>query len=242
MDKAVEKAAFGIVRDFGELERLQNSKKGSKAFAAVSEKRTEEHIAHMLAKSRQDIPIACNEMLDFSECIKKPIWIVCPIDGIHNFTKGIPHFAINVSVIENGEVTAGITLNPVRGECFRAEKGNGAFSENRSRLRVSNCENIQDAVISTYITHQDEKIIAEHGAVIRKTGAPSIDLAYLAAGKYDGCVIKGVKQCAIATGELLVRESGGFFHCVKQQGGLLDIYAAASYNLLKKMLNLYHTP
>ena len=136
MQKAAEKAAYLLVRDFGELETLQVSHKGFRNFVTSADRHTEERIFRELSQARPELSFICEESGFTERENKETVWIVDPIDGTSNFMRGIPYFAINVALREKNTITAGITLDPMRGECYWAEIGQGAFVE-RNRLRVS---------------------------------------------------------------------------------------------------------
>ena len=165
------------------------------------------------------------------------VWIVDPIDGTSNFMRGIPYFAINIALRVNNEFTAGVTLDPVRGECYKAELGQGAFVGQRNRLRVSGRENLKEAVVATRVSLDlDEKLI-KAGVILRKTGSIALDLAYLSAGKYDIVVAHGACLWDIAAGMVLVKESGGFIR-VNSSGEYYNMIAASSKKLLDSCINL----
>jgi myo-inositol-1(or 4)-monophosphatase len=237
MSKAAEKASHGVIRDFGELEKLQSSRKGIKNFADKSRKKTAEIIFEILSKSRPDIHI----MQEKNKVSEKEMWTIDPINGMTNFMRGIPHFAISVSLLENMTASAGITLDPLRGEYYSCEVGRGAFVNNKNRLRVSGTRIIDSALIATNLLPEDNVSLVKNGVVLRKIASVSLDMAYIAAGKYDACIIKGTNLCEIATGILLIREAGGFIKCEKTADESYDIIAASSNELIEKLLSLYNT-
>ncbi len=241
MSKAAEKAAIGIVRDFGELEKLQISKKGFQNFVTSSDKKAEENIIYILSKAYPNFAFTCEEKGQMFKDTADTTWIIDPIDGTTNFMRGIPYFSINIALCENMEITAGVTLDPIRGEYFKAELGGGAFVNNRNRLRVSGRELLEESVVAVHLPHQEEQKLVDNGVILRKVGAVSLDLAYVAAGKYDACVIKNVMLWDIAVGVLLVREAGGFVRYYKYDSGTFDVIAASSNKLFKKLLSLYNT-
>ena len=232
MKKAADKAAFIIVRDFGELERLQVSRKGIRNFVTSSDKNSERKITYELSKARPEFSFICEESGFSKNNNTNLIWIVDPIDGTNNFMRGIPYFAINIALMENKEFVAGVTLDPMRGDCFKAGLREGAFEGNRNRLRVSNREKLQEAVVALRTNFDIEQKIFNQGAIIRKTGSTALDLAYLAAGKYDVVIAQNVTIWDIASGIVLIKESGGFINYVQKENGIYDIYAASSFKLL----------
>lgn len=232
MTKAADKAAAIVVRDFGELERLQVSRKGIKNFVTSSDRNSESKIIYELSKARPGFSFICEESgFSKNENIDS-VWIVDPIDGTNNFMRGIPYFAINIALMENKEFVAGVTLDPMRGDCFKAGLREGAFEGNRNRLRVSNREKLQEAVVALKVGFGIEQQIFNEGAIIRKTGSLALDLAYLAAGKYDVVIAKNVTLWDIASGIVLIRESGGFINYSKKDKGTYDVCAASSSKLL----------
>ncbi|MBR1480148.1 MAG: inositol monophosphatase [Alphaproteobacteria bacterium] len=235
MTKAAEKAAFLLVRDFGELERLQVSRKGFSNFVTSADRKSEEKIVYELSKARPGFSFLCEESGFSENADKSSVWVVDPIDGTNNFMRGIPYFAINIALMNDGKFTAGVTLDPLRGDCFKAEVGGGAFLGNRNRIRVSRRADIEEAVVVTRVSPDiDAKIVAA-GAILRKTGSLALDLAYLAAGKYDAVAAKDVHLWDIASGLVLLREAGGFVEYEKAKSGTYNITAAATSKLLGKV-------
>lgn len=232
MTKAADKAASIVVRDFGELERLQVSRKGIRNFITSSDKNSESKIIYELSKARPEFSFICEESGFSKNENEDSIWIVDPIDGTNNFMRGIPYFAINIALMENKEFVAGVTLDPMRGDCFKAGLREGAFEGNRNRLRVSNREKLQEAVVALRTNFDIEQRIFNQGAIIRKTGSMALDLAYLAAGKYDVVIAQNVTLWDIASGIVLIRESGGFINYTEKENGTYDIYATSSSKLL----------
>ena len=169
-------------------------------------------------------------------------WVVDPINGRNNFMRSIPYFAINISLMENENVVAGITFDAIRGDCYKAEVGGGA-SIRRQRLRVSGRRDIFGALVAVEERdvknnqksfEQDQKIV-QSGAILRKTGAVALDLAYLAAGKHDAVVARNVHFSDISSGIVLVKEAGGFVEFSKSATGKYSIIAASSFDLLQSL-------
>jgi myo-inositol-1(or 4)-monophosphatase len=220
MMSAARKAGRGLVRDFGELEQLQVSVKGTANFASSADHRSEETLYRELSKARPGYGFLMEERGTVEGPDKTHRWIVDPLDGTSNFLHGIPLFAVALALERDGELVAAVTYNPIHDELFTAEKGQGAFMNNR-RLRVAARKTLADSVISIGIPHRGRidgqpRFLAEcktlMGLVagIRRTGSASIDLAWVAAGRFDGYVEHDLSPWDIAGGALLVREAGGY--------------------------------
>ena len=237
MQRAADKAAFSLLRDFGELEKLQVSHKGFRNFVTSADRNSEARIIQELTHARPDYSLICEESGLTEKDDNNSVWIVDPIDGTSNFMRGIPYFAINIALQVNKEFIAGVTLDPVRGECYKAEVGQGAFVGQRSRLRVSGRENMKEAVVATRASLGiDEKLI-KAGAILRKTGSIALDLAYLSAGKYDVVVAYDACLWDIAAGIVLVKEAGGFIS-MSAAGERYNIIATSSKKLLDTCISL----
>ena len=238
MVAAAEKAGRAIARDFGEVEHLQVSSKGTSDFVTKADIKAEKILHAELSKARPDFGFLMEESGAAPGNDENRRWIVDPIDGTTNFIHGIPQFAISIACEEHGELTAGLVYNPIIDELFLAEKGKGATLNNH-RLRVSGRPQLADCVIATGIPHkgrgehplyirQIEAVMAET-AGIRRFGSAALDLAYVAAGRYDGFWESGLHLWDIAAGVLLVREAGGFVTDLYGKGngiGAEDILAA----------------
>lgn len=219
MVKAAEKAARGLVRDFGELEQLQVSVKGVSDFVSAADLRAEKVIRQELSKARPGYGFLLEEGGEIVGEDKSQRWIVDPLDGTTNFLHGIPHFAISIALERDGEIITGLIYNPITADTFWAEKGNGAFFNDR-RMRVSGRRRIDESVIATGIPHKGRgeaapylrqlKNVMGQTAGIRRMGAASLDLAWVAAGRYDGYWEWGLKPWDVAAGVLMVREAGGY--------------------------------
>jgi myo-inositol-1(or 4)-monophosphatase len=224
MQKAARKAAPKIRRDFGEVDALQVSRKGPADFVSAADKAAERTIIEELRHARPDWGIIAEEGGSVEGDPSKPRWVVDPIDGTSNFLHSLPHFAISIAVEEpkpsgRHEVVAGLVYQPITDESFWAEKGRGAWLHDR-RLRVSARRDVTEALLATgipYKGHGDfdewERIFRSIGpevAGIRRFGSAALDLAWVAAGRFDGFWETDLSPWDVAAGELLVREAGGF--------------------------------
>ena len=224
MDRAARKAGSKLRRDFYEVQQLQVSRKGPADFVSKADLRSERTIYDELSKARPDWGFLMEEGGDIPGDPAKPRFIIDPLDGTSNFLHGIPHFAISIAVEEmltNGEreITSALVYQPLTDESYWAEKGRGAWLQTE-RLRVSARRDLDEALIATGIPFMGHGNFAEwsriFGAIapevagIRRFGAASLDLAWLAAGRYDGFWESELKPWDTAAGCLLVREAGGF--------------------------------
>ncbi len=219
MIKAAEKAGRSLARDFGEVEQLQVSRKGPDDFVSAADLRAEEIIFEELSKARPDYGFLMEERGEAGAKDAEHIWIVDPLDGTSNFLHGVPHWCISIGLESKGEIVAGIIYDPIKDEMFRAEKGGGAFMRNK-RLRVSGRTSMDGAMIATGQPTREQRnqtvFIRECEAIlkqslgIRRFGAAALDLAYVAAGRYEGFWERGLKAWDMAAGCIIVRESGGF--------------------------------
>ncbi len=219
MVKVCRKAAKILIRDFGEIENLQVSVKGPGNFVTASDKKVEKIIIEELQKARPTYSILSEEIGEINND-KSFKWIIDPIDGTANFLHGIPHFAISIGLEHDGEIISGIIYDPIKDEMFVAEKGNGAYVNNK-RMRVSSRSKLENCIICTGGPKKDSKdresTLEEYKKFssrvfipIRKLGSASLDMAYVAAGRYDGYWQKDLNYWDIAAGIVLVKESGGF--------------------------------
>lgn len=238
MTRAAEKAAFNITRDYGEIEKLQSSRSDLSKFAENAYKRSKDQIKYILSKFYPDILFFGDDHFTGEE---KLFWIINPISGRQNFIRSIPYFSISVALCEQKGVVASAVLNPMMGECFKAESGAGAFVNNRSRLRVSLREKIAGALIALNTSHSLESALSANKAVIRKIGDIALDLSYVGAGKLDACITENSSECDVLPGSLIVKESGGFVELRKNESGLYRVIAASSLELMRKLLSFYNT-
>ena len=219
MVKACRKAARTIIRDFGEIEKLQVSVKGPGDFVTASDKKVEKILIEELQKARPNYSILSEECGEIKndESFK---WIIDPIDGTSNFLHGIPHFAISIGLEKEKEIICGIVYDPIKDEMFSAEKGQGSYLNNQ-RMRVSSRTKLEDCMIFTggprYSSDKKEIILDEYKRFtskvtvpVRKFGSGSLDLAYIAAGRADGYWQRDLQYWDIAAGILLVKEAGGY--------------------------------
>lgn len=218
MVAAVRKASRAINRDFGEVENLQVSLKGPGNFVTKSDHRAEKVLCEELAKARPGFSFLTEETGVIKGSDPTQRWIIDPIDGTTNFAHGIGHFALSVALEKAGDLVAGVVYNPISDELFMAEKGRGAYINNR-RLRVSRRKVLSQCVVACGIPHHGQgdaplfrkELEAIQGSVagVRRFGAASLDLAYVAAGRLDGYWEHGLSPWDMAAGILLVQEAGG---------------------------------
>ena len=235
MIKASEKASKVLIRDFGELEKLQVSKKGPYDFVTNADLKTEKIILDELKKAKPNYSIISEENGIEVNKDKKNSWIVDPIDGTVNFLHGIPHFAISIAHMSDGEIVSGLTFDPIKDEIFYADKNNGAFFNNQ-RIRVSKKNNINDCLFVT-----GDNISKELGLPFRKSGCAALDLAYVAAGRYDGYFQHGLSIWDLAAGIILVKEAGGIINKINlSNSDNLNVIASSesiSVKLNEKLVN-----
>ena len=226
MYKACRKASKVLIRDFGEIEKLQVSEKGPGDFVTASDKRVEKIIIGELEKSEYSFLTEETGLIEGKHKDKR--WIIDPIDGTFNFLNGLPHFAISIGYEENGEIVSGIIFDPIKNEMFVAHKGSGAYLNN-SRIRVSNKSDFKIACLvhggpkgnskaREYILDEYKKVSMKTNTNIRKSGSAALDLAYIAAGRYDGYWQREINYWDIAAGIIIVKESGGFVENIKAEG------------------------
>ena len=240
MQKASTYASRGMLRDFGEVENLQVSRKGPADFVSRADINAEKTIRKELSKARPGWGFQLEEggVIEASEP-GAPVWVVDPLDGTTNFLHGIPHFAISIAVMETDRqgrrsITAGSVFDPVKNEFFFAEKGKGAFLNER-RLRVSGRRGMADSLFATGIPFLGRGDGDDHAAFlkqlaavmavssgVRRNGAAALDLAWVAAGRFDGFWERGLSLWDIAAGVILIREAGGFVSDFASRDRALD--------------------
>jgi myo-inositol-1(or 4)-monophosphatase len=238
MGNAALKAARGLIRDFGEVEHLQVSVKGTGEFVSTADLKAERTLKAELKKARPGYAMLFEEGGAEPGSDARHRWIVDPLDGTTNFLHGIPHFAISIALERDDEIVAGVVYEPIRDEMYWAEKGAGAYVNDR-RLRVSARRQLAEAVIGTGIPYGDRADGRAYMATlagvmaatsgVRRMGAAALDLAYVAAGRYDGFWEFGLSPWDIAAGILLVREAGGYVSDLTGGHGMMasgDVLAA----------------
>tara|TARA_Y100001970_G_scaffold275083_1_gene375837 strand:- start:24 stop:782 length:759 start_codon:yes stop_codon:yes gene_type:complete len=210
MIKASEKASKILIRDFGEIEKLQVSIKGPSDFVSSADKKAEKIIIEELSKARKNFSIISEESGSINKKDKDNVWIIDPIDGTTNFLHGVPHFAISIALKSNNEITSGLIYDPIKDEMFYAEKNVGAFLNNK-RIRVSKRKKINECLFSgsgNDINIFNEKIKGK--VAIRNSGSAALDMAYVASGRYDAYFQKKVSLWDIAAGIVIIKEAGGY--------------------------------
>ncbi len=203
MIKASEKASKRLIRDFGEIEKLQVSKKGPADFVTNADINTEKVIIDELKKAKPNYTILSEENGLENNKDKENMWIIDPIDGTINFLHGIPHFAISIALMSKKEIVSGIIYDPIKDELFYAEKNSGAFLNNQ-RIRVSKKNNLNECLFAA-----GSKIEIEPEINYRNSGCAALDMAYVANGRYDGYFQKSLNLWDIAAGIILINEAGG---------------------------------
>jgi len=220
MIRAADKAAKSLKRDFGEVENLQVSKKGPADFVSAADRRAEKTLRQELSKARPEFGLLMEESAEQeSRDDQHRRFIVDPLDGTTNFLHGLPHFAISIALEQRGEVVAGVVYDPIKEEMFWAEKGVGAYLNDR-RIRVSSRDRLDNALIATGAPFKGKgdrplfqaelDAVMANTAGIRRFGSAALDLAYVAAGRYEGFWERGLSPWDMAAGMILVREAGGF--------------------------------
>ena len=205
MIKACEKASKIIIRDFGEIENLQVSKKGPKDFVTKTDKRVEKILINELNKTKRNYSFITEETGKILNKDKETFWIIDPIDGTTNFLHGVPHFAISVALQKDNEILIGLIFDPIKNEIFYAEKNNGAYFNN-SRIRVSNKINLDDCL---FATNNDGIKFLHPKLNLRNTGCAALDLAYVGCGRFDGYFHNDINLWDIAAGKIIIEEAGG---------------------------------
>ena len=235
MIKAAEKASKILIRDFGELENLQVSKKGPRDFVTNSDKKAEKIIIEELLKSKKRFSVLSEETGEIKNNDLENTWLIDPIDGTLNFLHGLPHFAISIAHRCNDEILSGLVFDPIKNEMFYAEKNNGAFFNNQ-RIRVSKRNNIDECLFVT-----EGEVKNKPDFLYRKSGCAALNLAYVAAGRYDGYFQHNLNIWDIAAGLILVNEAGGVINEIDlsttKNIKLIASNAYISTKLVKKLGN-----
>ena len=230
MIKAAEKASKILIRDFGELEKLQVSPKGPSDFVTNADKKAEKIIIEELTKSRKKFSILSEEIGEINNSDKDNMWIIDPIDGTTNFLHGVPHFAISIALKSKDEIISGLIFDPIKNEIFYAEKNNGAFFNNK-RIRVSKKKKIEECLFGT-----GGKNEINFNLNTRKSGSAALDMAYVGAGRYDGYFQKNLNIWDIAAGIIIVKEAGGRINDIKYSFDKEIKILAGSNSIYDKML------
>ena len=234
MIKASEKASKILIRDFGEIENLQVSKKGPADFVTNSDLKVEKIIIEELKKARPNYSIISEENGIEDNKDKENVWIIDPIDGTINFLHGVPHFAISIALKSNNEIVSGLIFDPIKNEIFYAEKNNGAFFNNH-RIRVSKKNDVDDCLFAT-----GGKIEKEIDLTYRKSGCAALDMAYVASGRFDGYFQNNLNLWDIAAGIILVNEAGGVLNEIDLSVNKNIKIVASSTNINLKLLEKLH--
>ena len=235
MIKASEKASKILIRYFGEVEKLQISVKGQSDFVSNADTKAEKIIINELMKSKKNYSIISEESGSKINSDSENVWIIDPIDGTTNFLHGIPHFAISIALKSNNEIVSGLIYDPIKDEMFYAEKNNGAFFNNQ-RIKVSKKKDIDACLFGT-----GGKKKIEVDLITRKSGSAALDMAYVAAGRYDGYFQNNLNLWDIAAGIIIVKEAGGIINEINlSENDNIKIRAsstAINEKLLKKLQN-----
>jgi myo-inositol-1(or 4)-monophosphatase len=252
MTTAARKAGRGLIRDFGELENLQVSLKGPADFVSTADKRTEQILIRELSKARPGYGFLVEESGAIQGPDKSHRFIIDPLDGTTNFLHGLPHFAISLALEREGQLVSAVVYNPVTDDMFTAEKSHGAYLNNR-RLRVGARSALKETLIATGMPFHGrsghEKFLAELSPVmaatagVRRFGSAALDLAWVAAGRFDGYWERGLSSWDLAAGMLLVREAGGAVTDLSGGARVLETgtVLAANDKLHSQLLKLLRT-
>ena len=229
MIKASAKASKILIRDFGEVEKLQVSVKGPSDFVSNADIKTEKIIINELMKSKKNYSIISEEGGSKINSDTENVWIIDPIDGTTNFLHGVPHFAISIALKSNNEIVSGLIYDPIKDEMFYAEKNNGAYFNNQ-RIKVSKKKDIDSCLFGTggEITKID--------LITRKSGCAALDMAYVAAGRYDGYFQNNLNLWDIAAGIIIVKEAGGIINEINLSENNNIKIRASSTAINEKML------
>ena len=235
MIKASEKASKILIRDFGEIEKLQISVKGPSDFVSSADTKAEKIIISELMKTKKNYSILSEEDGSKINTDSKNVWIIDPIDGTTNFLHGVPHFAISIALKSDNEIVSGVIYDPIKDEMFYAEKNNGAFFNNQ-RIKVSKKKDIEGCLFGT-----GGKKKVEVDLITRKSGSAALDMAYVAAGRYDGYFQNNLNLWDIAAGIIIVKEAGGIINEINlSENDNIKIRAsstAINEKMLKKLQN-----
>ena len=232
MIKACEKASKVIIRDFGEIENLQVSKKGPRDFVTKTDKRVEKILIDELSKSKKNYSFITEETGKILNKNKNIFWLIDPIDGTINFLHGVPHFAISVALEVDGEIVIGLIFDPIKNEIFYAEKNNGSYVNN-NRIRVSKKIDINECLFAS----NNEGIKSIHPKLnIRNSGCAALDLAYVGCGRFDGYFHNNINIWDIAAGKIIIEEAGGKVNDISKFNLNKINIRAGNPNIYDKML------
>ena len=232
MIKACEKASKVIIRDFGEIENLQVSKKGPRDFVTKTDKRVEKILIDELSKSKKNYSFITEETGKILNKNKNIFWLIDPIDGTINFLHGVPHFAISVALEVDGEIVIGLIFDPIKNEIFYAEKNNGSYVNN-NRIRVSKKIDINECLFAS----NNEGIKSIHPRLnIRNSGCAALDLAYVGCGRFDGYFHNNINIWDIAAGKIIIEEAGGKVNDISKFNLNKINIRAGNPNIYDKML------
>ena len=231
MIKACEKASKVIIRDFGEIENLQVSKKGPQDFVTKTDKRVEKILIEELSKSKKNYSFITEETGKILNKNRDFFWIIDPIDGTTNFLHGVPHFAISVALQKEGEIVTGLIYDPIKNEIFYAEKNNGTFYNN-NRVRVSNKLDLEECLFAS--NNEGVKLIFPE-LNLRSTGCAALDMAYVGCGRLDGYFHNKINLWDIAAGKIIEEAGGKVNDITKFKMDEIDI-RAGNPNIFDKML------
>ncbi|MEM1285282.1 MAG: inositol monophosphatase family protein [Pseudomonadota bacterium] len=239
MERAAIKAGRGLARDFGEVEKLQVSTKGPSDFVSDADRRAEERLYESLREARPTWGFLGEEGGTVEGSDRQHRWIVDPLDGTTNFLHSLPHFAVSIGLERDGEIVAGLIYNPITDDMFTAEKGKGAFL-NDSRLRVAGRRRLADCVLVNGMPHlgrgdhglflREAALMMRKVAGMRRMGAASLDLAWVAAGRLDGYWEVGLSPWDMAAGLILVREAGGIVRDMQGGSSIFDTQSVIAGN------------
>ena len=233
MIKAAEKASKSIIRDFGEIEKLQVLKKGPYDFVTKTDKNVEKILIEELSKTKKNYSFITEETGSIKNKDKNNVWVIDPIDGTTNFLHGIPHFAISIALKSNEEILSGLIFDPIKDEMFYAEKDKGAFLNNQ-RLRVSKKNSLDECLFSS--NHEGVKF---SNLNMRYSGCAALDLAYVASGRLDGFFHNKINLWDVAAGALMIKEAGGIVNNLNKFNiNNIDIKASSAAISDKMIKNL----
>ncbi len=221
MVDAAEKAGRSLIRDFGQVENLQISKKGPGDFVSKADLKSEKIIRETLEKARPAYGFLLEEGGEIKGSDAQYRWIIDPLDGTTNFLHGIPHWSVSIALEKDGEIVAGVIHDPVRDELFHAEKGTGAFSRGK-RLRVAGRTSLVDGLVAVGDKHFRDGANLPLGCGVRRMSSACLDLCYVAAGRFDAYWEEGLKPWDKAAGALIVKEAGGY--ASEMDGGKNFVY------------------